>query len=71
MNYFDKKTNLQIQGRRRMRGRRGRVHQDHPVVIINWNFQCHILAHSGGLLEKKTRNYQTNLILKLLGNALD
>ena len=48
-----KKTNLQIQGRRRMRGRRGGVHQDHPVVIINWNFQCHMFAHSGGLGENK------------------
>ena len=51
-----------------MRGRRGGVHQDHPVVIINWNFQCHMFAHSGGLGEKKTQNYQANLILKLSVN---
>ena len=53
---FNEKTNLQIQGHRRMRGRRGGKDQDHPVVIINWNFQCLLWIHSGGLGMDQDRN---------------
>ena len=39
-----------------MRGRRGGKDQDHPVVIINWNFQCLLWIHSGGLGMDQDRN---------------